>query len=91
MPFLKLLVSRRLPLLSNQLVLKTLVGVCKDASTKLWRMASKRSCAVRGALACDSSFCEGAGKFCAQLLTAVSDKTPKYQLALRIFNMINDL
>jgi hypothetical protein len=54
-------------------------------------MASKRSCAVNGALVLDPSFCEGAGKFCAQLLTAVSDKTPKHKQTLRSINMINDL
>jgi hypothetical protein len=42
-------------------------------------------------LYCASSLRAGAGKFCAQLLAAVSDKTPKYQQALRSFNMINDL
>jgi hypothetical protein len=52
-------------------------------------MASKRSCAVKGA--CGPSLAEGAGKFCAQLLAAVSDKTSKASAALRIVNMINDL
>jgi hypothetical protein len=54
-------------------------------------MASRRSCAVRVALACGSSFGEGAGKFCAQELAPERDKTLKHQPMLRNLNMINDL
>jgi hypothetical protein len=51
MPFLKLLFSRKLPCESTQLVLVTRVGLCNEASIRLWRMASSRSWGVRGAWA----------------------------------------